>query len=137
MQLPAGAIRTTRACSSLVLVARFLVFYRLLRVLLVFFFFFQAEDGIRDHCVTGVQTCALPIFVVGGSLPWRRPMNYVAKVELFERRWRGWILSRLGAFPIRRGESDEESMEIGRASCRGRGEISVVAVSLKKKKKEV
>src|SRR5260221_7551034 len=28
---------------------------------LIFFFFFQAEDGIRDHCVTGVQTCALPI----------------------------------------------------------------------------
>src|SRR5438034_6053264 len=27
------------------------------------FFFFQAEDGIRDHCVTGVQTCALPILV--------------------------------------------------------------------------
>src|SRR5437588_9264736 len=26
-------------------------------------FFFQAEDGIRDHCVTGVQTCALPIYV--------------------------------------------------------------------------
>src|SRR5260221_6767857 len=25
------------------------------------FFCFQAEDGIRDHCVTGVQTCALPI----------------------------------------------------------------------------
>src|SRR5260370_16369560 len=31
-------------------------------VLLVFFFFFQAEDGIRDSSVTGVQTCALPIF---------------------------------------------------------------------------
>src|SRR5438132_14043318 len=30
--------------------------------MLFFFFFFQAEDGIRDHCVTGVQTCALPIF---------------------------------------------------------------------------
>src|SRR5699024_7974392 len=28
----------------------------------VFFFFFQAEDGIRDRNVTGVQTCALPIF---------------------------------------------------------------------------
>src|SRR5947207_4085996 len=28
---------------------------------LFYFFFFQAEDGIRDHCVTGVQTCALPI----------------------------------------------------------------------------
>src|SRR5947207_2931982 len=27
-----------------------------------YFFFFQAEDGIRDHCVTGVQTCALPIY---------------------------------------------------------------------------
>src|SRR5205085_6365624 len=27
----------------------------------VFFFFFQAEDGIRDLTVTGVQTCALPI----------------------------------------------------------------------------
>ena len=26
-----------------------------------FFFFFQAEDGIRDWSVTGVQTCALPI----------------------------------------------------------------------------
>src|SRR2546422_8583246 len=30
-------------------------------VLSVFFFFFQAEDGIRDVAVTGVQTCALPI----------------------------------------------------------------------------
>src|SRR5438094_1199236 len=29
---------------------------------LFFFFFFQAEDGIRDRTVTGVQTCALPIF---------------------------------------------------------------------------
>ena len=29
-----------------------------------YFFFFQAEDGIRDHCVTGVQTCALPIWSV-------------------------------------------------------------------------
>src|SRR5260221_7466122 len=42
----------------------------LLRAILIFrpyllFFFFQAEDGIRDHCVTGVQTCALPILVAG------------------------------------------------------------------------
>src|SRR2546425_5194610 len=29
-----------------------------------FFFFFQAEDGIRDKLVTGVQTCALPIYSV-------------------------------------------------------------------------
>src|SRR5438034_7864772 len=33
-----------------------------------FFFFFQAEDGIRDHCVTGVQTCALPISRGGGGV---------------------------------------------------------------------
>src|SRR5256886_3389667 len=32
---------------------------------LFFFFFFQAEDGIRDLTVTGVQTCALPIFAIG------------------------------------------------------------------------
>src|SRR5204862_6009367 len=30
-----------------------------------FFFFFQAEDGIRDLYVTGVQTCALPIYAIG------------------------------------------------------------------------
>src|SRR3989454_9377796 len=33
---------------------------------MLFFFFFQAEDGIRDYKVTGVQTCALPIST------WRR-----------------------------------------------------------------
>src|SRR2546426_5285254 len=31
--------------------------------LVLFFFFFQAEDGIRDYKVTGVQTCALPISI--------------------------------------------------------------------------
>src|SRR5215213_3468452 len=34
--------------------------------LIFFFFFFQAEDGIRDWSVTGVQTCALPIFSSDG-----------------------------------------------------------------------
>src|SRR5476649_939650 len=38
-----------------------------------FFFFFQAEDGIRDHCVTGVQTCALPISVAS---PMRPPSDF-------------------------------------------------------------
>src|SRR5207237_6144146 len=37
--------------------------------LLFFFFFFQAEDGIRDSSVTGVQTCALPIY--GAARPRR------------------------------------------------------------------
>src|SRR2546422_8211293 len=47
------------------------------------FFFFQAEDGIRDVAVTGVQTCALPISATetgevlrletaGGHVTWRR-----------------------------------------------------------------
>src|SRR5690606_40284691 len=31
---------------------------------IMFFFFFQAEDGIRDFHVTGVQTCALPISII-------------------------------------------------------------------------
>src|SRR5699024_11801800 len=35
-----------------------------------FFFFFQAEDGIRDRNVTGVQTCALPIYWQIESLHW-------------------------------------------------------------------
>src|SRR3989475_6762377 len=42
----------------------------------MFFFFFQAEDGIRDLTVTGVQTCALPILCdLGfGSYGIRAPM---------------------------------------------------------------
>src|SRR2546426_5565791 len=39
-----------------------------MRLLHVFFFFFQAEDGIRDYKVTGVQTCALPISARSGRL---------------------------------------------------------------------
>src|SRR2546426_9451904 len=37
------------------------------------FFFFQAEDGIRDYKVTGVQTCALPISALFG-------LNYISTV---------------------------------------------------------
>src|SRR5437879_6884966 len=39
-----------------------IVFLIYVESFLFFFFFFQAEDGIRDTSVTGVQTCALPIF---------------------------------------------------------------------------
>src|SRR2546426_1733995 len=39
--------------------------------IIVFFFFFQAEDGIRDYKVTGVQTCALPI-----SVPVSEPQRF-------------------------------------------------------------
>src|SRR3712207_9490774 len=40
----------------------------------MFFFFFQAEDGIRDIGVTGVQTCALPILAVTLRKPIRKFM---------------------------------------------------------------
>src|SRR6266508_5444682 len=38
------------------------LFFFIVLLVMVFFFFFQAEDGIRDGHVTGVQTCALPIY---------------------------------------------------------------------------
>src|SRR5256886_10886427 len=41
-------------------------------VMFVFFFFFQAEDGIRDLTVTGVQTCALPICWIRSATAARR-----------------------------------------------------------------
>src|SRR5208337_5319806 len=45
-----------------------LIFYHIpVRGCLLYFFFFQAEDGIRDTSVTGVQTCALPICGEGGG----------------------------------------------------------------------
>ena len=49
----------------------------------VLFFFFQAEDGIRDHCVTGVQTCALPISnQVPGKFANREPSTEVKVFSL-------------------------------------------------------
>src|SRR5947209_14748571 len=61
--------------------------------MVLIFFFFQAEDGIRDIGVTGVQTCALPIslfergepFFVGGQiLDWKgKPaVRYKAQVSM-------------------------------------------------------
>src|SRR5215813_1157198 len=80
----------------------------------LFFFFFQAEDGIRDADVTGVQTCALPISDELGALDaaavarvreeaWPRPasaeevhealswMGYVTAAEAEP--WRDWLLA--------------------------------------------
>src|SRR5687767_15348431 len=42
----------------------FFCFFLYYIIFFFFFFFFQAEDGIRDKLVTGVQTCALPIFAL-------------------------------------------------------------------------
>src|SRR2546425_11909096 len=96
----------------------------LFRHVCFFFFFFQAEDGIRDKLVTGVQTCALPIY--------RRARRQGGG----RRCGRVDVLRDGGRSRARDGRRPHGGChEIGRASCRGRGEISVVAVSLKKKKK--
>ena len=62
-------------------------------------------------------------FVIGTLV--RRPVYYVAKKELFARRWQGWILNALGAFPVDRGASDEEMMRTAR-SILGRGDCVVI-----------
>src|SRR3954447_9837995 len=62
-------------------------------------------------------------FVVGAWLG--RPVFFVAKKELFDRRFAGWFLNCLGAFPIRRGESDEESMETAKQIL-ARGDALVI-----------
>src|SRR4051794_18620604 len=62
-------------------------------------------------------------FIVGICV--RRPVYFVAKRELFDKRWQGWLLNALGAFPIRRGESDAESMETARQILE-RGDVVVI-----------
>src|SRR3712207_9214432 len=84
------------------------------------FFFFQAEDGIRDIGVTGVQTCALPILIVQPRVA-RLPEPAVT-------------LGPLGDLPERcRLELAGAPLGIGRASGRERVVILGGAVSFKKK----
>src|SRR5256885_4709061 len=91
--------------------------------LLFLFFFFQAEDGIRDYKVTGVQTCALPIWLGAqrpGRLPLRRPADprWPRRLAALGRARRHDVLSadhRRMLPPRRLARS-----EIGRASCRER-----------------
>jgi glycerol-3-phosphate dehydrogenase (NAD(P)+) len=64
-------------------------------------------------------------FAIGALLPWRRRIQFVAKVELFEPRWQGWLLSRLGAFPIRRGRSDSVAMETARLAVERGGTVVI------------
>src|SRR5687768_18304201 len=64
-------------------------------LLFVFFFFFQAEDGIRDVAVTGVQTCALPILLapsvyIAPSRARRWPLEVAAKTRLSAGSRKGW-----------------------------------------------
>src|SRR5205823_11032450 len=78
-------------------------------------FFFQAEDGIRDKLVTGVQTCALPI--CAGWCVRHRP-----------------VPGRRGGGATARAGAPQRGLQIGRASCRERVENTVVAVSLNEEK---
>src|SRR5690625_7325029 len=88
----------------------------------VLFFFFQAEDGIRDGHVTGVQTCALPISAAG--VPFRTA--YAAAAQAVGREDE----SRMPEKSL----AERVSPEIGRASCRERVYMSVGAGALKTKK---
>src|SRR5438132_8418144 len=87
-------------------------------------FFFQAEDGIRDHCVTGVQTCALPI-----SAP---TLGFLIAARALQGLGGALIMS-ISPAMLTRAFAASERGQIGRASCRERVEISVVAVSRTKK----
>jgi glycerol-3-phosphate dehydrogenase (NAD(P)+) len=108
--------------------------YLLARVFMTPFFlvYFRLGRTGREHgrvggglIVAANHRSFLDPFAIGAALPWRRPMNYVAKIELFERRWQGWLLSRLGAFPIRRGESDELAMETARLTVERGGTVCI------------
>src|SRR5438034_9453824 len=79
-------------------------------------FFFQAEDGIRDHCVTGVQTCALPISSDGkGSQAKEQPagLDLTLQETLQDRKF-------LGAQEVK-PEARSEERRVGK-ECRSRWE---------------
>src|SRR5207237_6465971 len=78
------------------------------------FFFFQAEDGIRDSSVTGVQTCALPIYAFRYSriASSKRPCC----VRTIARLWRNSAFSGLIATAWRRSEERRVGKE-----CRSGG----------------
>src|SRR2546429_934674 len=84
------------------------------------FFFFQAEDGIRDVAVTGVQTCALPISMLGGDVGavvgHRGPPEHRGRVDNGARSLRPHVAD-LG--PHAPPDADKVN-QIGRASCRER-----------------
>src|SRR5206468_8870676 len=106
-----------------------------------YFFFFQAEDGIRDLIVTGVQTCALPIChtgkgitAVGNGTLTITATGGASSIDVSSTALdlTGQIL---GAGTIATVNSSG-GVKIGRASCRERVEISVGGVELIKEERE-
>src|SRR5207244_7194377 len=88
-----------------------------------YFFFFQAEDGIRDDLVTGVQTCALPILTgscfraIDTVAAKQDPVTMTAKLSADHGSALLTILGLDGAL----AQNDAPATQIGRASCRERG----------------
>jgi glycerol-3-phosphate dehydrogenase (NAD(P)+) len=77
--------------------------------------YFRVRRLGREHVPDGGVILAsnhrsfLDPFVIGCSV--RRPIYFVAKRELFRNPLVGWFLNGMGAFPVRRGQADEESVE--------------------------
>src|SRR2546429_2919211 len=83
-------------------------------------FFFQAEDGIRDVAVTGVQTCALPIFAAARAAVDARARGdfSVHGLASYERHLRALnVLTDLETFRAAGGRSEER--RVGK-ECRSR-----------------
>jgi glycerol-3-phosphate dehydrogenase (NAD(P)+) len=108
--------------------------YFLARAILVPFFllYFRLSRIGREHgkvkgplIVVANHRSFLDPFVIGASLPFGRPLHYVAKVELFSKRWQGWILNRLGAYPVRRGQSDEQTLITSREVLERGGAVCI------------
>jgi glycerol-3-phosphate dehydrogenase (NAD(P)+) len=91
--------------------------------------YFRLRRLGREHIPDGGVILAsnhrsfLDPFAIGCCI--RRPIYFVAKRELFKNPLFGWFLSCMGAFPVRRGESDEQSMETAMALLE-RGEAIVI-----------
>src|SRR5690606_40783887 len=90
-------------------------------------FFFQAEDGIRDFHVTGVQTCALPISAQPPLLAQTAAVNAPAVASGYAPV--PFVVGELMEFKLKAkwtfiSGSGTASLEIGRASCRERGKIA-------------
>src|SRR5256886_3664504 len=91
--------------------------------IIFFFFFFQAEDGIRDLTVTGVQTCALPIWSYSGRgrrVRYRADRIATRRIREVVRRCSGCEEGCAVAQPVRLDQIRQLLAEIGRASCRER-----------------
>src|SRR2546430_13395635 len=77
---------------------------------LFFFFFFQAEDGIRDLTVTGVQTCALPISRAGRDVALAQLARTRAVIE--KKTIRAPFRARVGISDVHPGQYLNEGTEL-------------------------